>query len=137
MSEIHHLAFVDERPWSAKEFRGFEKDPLVQVYHADHGYALTRTVVGESELLSLAVHPDHHRQGTADHLMRQWFDALSTTAEVAFLEVAADNLAALALYTRFGFTVQGKRVAYYTRTSGTTVDAFLMSCSSFTQACVD
>jgi len=137
MAELHRLAFAEERPWSAEEFKTFIKDPLTQVYHAAHGYALTRTVAGESELLSLAVHPDHRRNGTARRLMQQWFDALSTTAAVAYLEVAADNLPALALYTRFGFTVQGTRVAYYTRITGTSVDAILMSCSDFTPASDD
>ena len=137
MAEIHRLAFADERPWSAQEFQDFAKDPLVQVFDADHGYALTRTVAGQSELLSLAVHPEHRRHGTAGRLMAQWFDAIATTAEVAFLEVAADNLAALALYTRFGFMVQGTRVAYYSRTSGGAVDAFLMSCPLIAQTTGD
>ncbi|MGJ8617874.1 MAG: GNAT family N-acetyltransferase [Sulfitobacter sp.] len=137
MADLHRLAFDDERPWSVEEFRTFIKDPLIQVYHAEQGYALTRTVAGESELLSLAVHPDHRRQGTAHQLMKQWFNTLGTTAEVAYLEVAADNLPALTLYTRFGFAIQGTRVAYYTRTSGKSVDAILMSCTDFTPASYD
>ena len=134
LAELYRFAFPNERPWSADEFATFQKDPVVQIYIADHGFALTRTVAGESELLSLAVHPDHQKRGIATALIQRWLDALSTTAEIAFLEVAADNLAALALYTRFGFSVQGKRVAYYSRTSGAAVDAFLMSCSNFDQA---
>ncbi len=137
MADLHRLAFADERHWSADEFITFQNDPLVQIYSTDHGYALTRTVAGEAELLSLAVHPHHRRQGISARLMRQWFEVLNTTAEVAFLEVAADNLPALTLYTRFGFTVKGTRVAYYTRTSGKAVDAFLMSCSHFMQARVN
>lgn len=134
MADLHRVAFADERPWSAQEFREFRDNAFVRIFHVDHGYALTRMIAGESELISIAVHPEHRQKGIARGLIRQWLDALKGTADIAFLEVAADNLPALALYTGFGFAVTGKRVAYYTRTSGDTVDAFLMSCTEFTQA---
>jgi ribosomal-protein-alanine N-acetyltransferase len=137
MADLHRVSFADERPWSVAEFETFLKDPLIQVYHVDAGFALTRHVAGESELLSLAVHPDQHRKGNASSLMHQWFEVLRATAEIAFLEVAADNLPALTLYTRFGFAVQGTRAGYYSRTSGETIDAVLMSCTHFIQASDD
>lgn len=129
MADLHRLAFVDERPWSAQEFREFKNNAFVRIFHAEHGYALARLIAGESELISIAVHPDHRQKGIARSLMRQWLDALEGAADIAFLEVAADNLPAFALYTGFGFEVTGKRLGYYTRRSGGTVDAFLMSCS--------
>ena len=43
-----------------------------------------------------------------------------------FLEVAETNVAARALYARAGFTVTGRRRAYYHTPDGAAVDAVVM-----------
>jgi ribosomal-protein-alanine N-acetyltransferase len=45
-----------------------------------------------------------------------------------FLEHAASNIAAGALYDRFGFKPIGRRRAYYERRSGGREDAITLSC---------
>jgi ribosomal-protein-alanine N-acetyltransferase len=47
-------------------------------------------------------------------------------AHSLFLEVGADNPAALALYERIGFRPVGRRVAYYSRGGRVAVDAIVM-----------
>ena len=45
----------------------------------------------------------------------------------AFLEVAADNEAAVALYRQAGFAEAGRRTGYYRRPDGTRIDACLLA----------
>ncbi|MEO0380269.1 MAG: GNAT family N-acetyltransferase, partial [Pseudomonadota bacterium] len=70
---------------------------------------------GEAELLTIATHPDHRRQGIARALMQDWMRSASALAETAFLELAADNAGAAALYAQFGFECVAQRPNYYVR----------------------
>lgn len=124
MAALHALAFVRERPWRAEEFAGLMDSPHVVVHGAAHGFALARSVAGETELLTLAVDPAQQRQGIGRKLTEQWL--AQSNAETAFLEVAADNTGACALYTALGFAEAGRRPAYYARKCTAPVDAILM-----------
>jgi ribosomal-protein-alanine N-acetyltransferase len=78
-------------------------------------------------VLTLAVEPAHRRRGVARDLLRQALAlAAAAGAEEAFLEVAADNPGALALYRAEGFEQAGQRGGYYRRTDGETVDALVL-----------
>lgn len=127
MAEIHQAAFANERGWSADEFASLLKQPYTAAFTAQGGFALTRTLVGESELLTLAVSPAHQRRGVASRLITQWIETIQPSTDTAFLEVAADNHGALALYGKLGFTQTGRRIAYYARKGAQSVDAVLMS----------
>lgn len=88
------------------------------------GFVLARLAGGEAEILTLCVRPQMRRRGVARALL----DALLTQLEqlaVAeiYLEVAEDNLAALALYHTSGFKLVGRRTAYYRSQDGITTDA--------------
>ena len=126
MSALHRTAFAPERGWSATEFAELLQNPMVQLHQRPQGFALSRTVAGESELLTLAVEPAHQRRGLGKQLVLGWLTGVSDRAEVAFLEVAADNHAALALYKATGFAQSGLRHGYYARKSGAFADAVLM-----------
>lgn len=127
MSRIHGLAFVHERGWSAAEFEQMLAQPYIQHFSTVGGFALTRSLAGESELLTLAVAPEHQRRGIARSLLKRWLKNSSPLADTAFLEVAADNITALALYDSLFFQRSNTRKAYYTRKGGKAVDAILMS----------
>lgn len=129
MATIHKAAFTHERGWHADEFASLMAQPYITTFTDNGGFALTRTLASESELLTLAVAPKHQRRGIASHLLAQWITAVQPQAETAFLEVATDNHGALALYEKHGFTRTGLRKAYYARTNGTRVDAVLMTCA--------
>ena len=126
MAALHAVAFADERHWSAAEFTDMLKNDHVQAFVAPQALALTSTAGGDTELLLLAVHPDHRRRGIGQQLTQQWLDAVQPHADIAFLEVAADNLPAIALYSELGFGITGRRVAYYARESGPSIDALIM-----------
>jgi [ribosomal protein S18]-alanine N-acetyltransferase len=91
----------------------------------DHvsGFAMARMLVGESELMLIAVDPSVRRNGIATALLtaiRE--DAKTSAVQSIFLEVRNGNPAA-ALYTRFGFSQVGVRARYYRGNSGETFDA--------------
>lgn len=71
-------------------------------------------VADELQLLQLAVHPEYQRQGFArEHLQRLLQHAQQRGAAVGLLEVRADNVGAIALYTQAGFAIVHTRKQYY------------------------
>ena len=91
------------------------------------GFALGRIILDEAELLTLAVDPSHQRQGLGQALLAGFeAEANARGARTAFLEVAATNTAARALYERAGWVETGRRTAYYAATPAR-IDAILMT----------
>ena len=76
------------------------------------------------EILILAVHPDKRRRGVARRLMAHMISALRPAK--IWLDVAADNYPAQALYSGFGFIEYGRRSKYYKRAGNSAIDAVLM-----------
>jgi ribosomal-protein-alanine N-acetyltransferase len=96
-------------------------------YHGDHevmlGYVVGFSVDGESEIIDLVVRPDARRQGIALMLIDQFYHRFCD--QMAYLEVARNNIAAYQLYRAAGFIEYGIRKAYYQTADGTE-DAVLM-----------
>jgi ribosomal-protein-alanine N-acetyltransferase len=91
------------------------------------GLVLMRAIAGEAEVLTLAVHPAHRRHGLGRAVLQAGLDlAAAAAAEAVFLEVAADNAAALALYRVAGFEAVGRRAGYYARAAGAGMDALVL-----------
>lgn len=124
LARVHAAAFVQGRPWTQAEFAALLSSPHVALTTRPGGFALTRTVAGESELLTIAVDPSCQRKGIASALMHDWLEGIE--ADSAFLEVAADNHPARALYEAFQFTEVGQRPAYYLRKDAPSVDALVL-----------
>lgn len=78
------------------------------------GFVLWRAAAGEAEILTIAVLPPWRRAGLGATLLDAALAASAAAgAEAMFLEAAADNVAALALYEKRGFSRVGLRKAYY------------------------
>ncbi len=128
LGRLHARCFTTPRPWSAEEFADLIASDFCDLVTEEHGFALIRTIAGESELLTIAVAPEVRRQGLGRGLLEAALSAArDKSAEEMFLEVAADNAAAIALYARAGFTETGRRAAYYRQPDGSRVDAVLMA----------
>ncbi|MBL8562090.1 MAG: GNAT family N-acetyltransferase [Gemmobacter sp.] len=128
MAALHARCFTTPRPWSAAEFATLRADPLCFALTEPDGLLWGRAVAGEAELLTLAVAPEARRQGIAARLLAGFLaQAAARQAETAFLEVAADNAPALALYQRGGFAAAGRRRGYYRRPDGAALDALVMT----------
>ena len=128
MARLHGRAFAGQgRGWSADEFADLLASPLTCFCAAPHGFALSRVIADEAELLTLATDPEHRRQGVGAALLAAVeADVAARGALRHYLEVAADNIAAHALYSRAGYSQTGRRAGYYARPEGDHVDALLM-----------
>ncbi len=107
-------------PWGSPMLAAELRQPLSFVLVAvategpTVGYAAFRTMADEGELLRLAVHPDLRRRGVGLLLIEAGLATLSARAVVScFLEVRAENQAAIGLYERSGFASTGRRKGYY------------------------
>ena len=79
------------------------------------GYIGSQTVLGEADMMNVAVSPAYRRQGIGRALVLALCEALKTQmqATVLTLEVRDSNAAAIALYEDLGFTQVGLRKNYY------------------------
>ncbi|MBC7906976.1 MAG: GNAT family N-acetyltransferase [Rhodospirillaceae bacterium] len=78
------------------------------------GFVLWRAIAGEAEILTIAVLPPWRRSGLGGRLLDAALVASQAAgAEAMFLEAAADNVAALALYQKREFRQVGLRKGYY------------------------
>ena len=117
IAELETLCFSD--PWSEKSieteltcrlslwFVALEDDKVV-------GYVGSQTVIDETDMMNIAVHPDHRRKGIAEALIEALTDALREKGSKALtLEVRASNIPAITLYDKLGFVQVGLRKNYY------------------------
>ena len=78
------------------------------------GYTVAMPALEEIHLLNLAVARRWQGRGIGSRVLQQVIDdARNTPCEVIYLEVRPTNIAALALYERFGFRQLGLRRDYY------------------------
>src|SRR5437879_6438727 len=130
MAEAHAATF--DSPWSAHEIASLLAGPggygfVVEAHGSLAGFILCRVIVDESEVLTLATVPDLRRRGVARAMVEAAMHAAAAGgAQALFLEVAADNLAAIALYAQAGFVQVGVRAGYYAHESAAPVDALVL-----------
>ena len=114
---------IYSHPWT----RGNFVDSLRAGYHCRTwrlegelvGYFVLMVAAGEAHLLNLSIAARHQRSGHGRALLREAADlARRRGAAGLFLEVRPSNLAAKALYTRFGFRQVALRKGYYPAHAG-------------------
>jgi ribosomal-protein-alanine N-acetyltransferase len=127
LARLHAQAFISPRPWTEAEFAEILASTGAFLVTDSEAFALGRVIADEAELLTIAV-PAHARRSGAGLRLMQAFAANSAAlgARTGFLEVAADNIAALALYHRHGWAEAGRRRLYYARPEGA-VDALILT----------
>ncbi len=78
------------------------------------GYVGSQSVMGEADMMNLAVTPAYRRMGIAQSLVCSLLDALAAQKVSSLtLEVRASNENAIALYSKLGFSQVGRRPRYY------------------------
>jgi ribosomal-protein-alanine N-acetyltransferase len=83
------------------------------------GFILSRMVVDEAEILSVAVAPRSRSRGLARRLLDLHLRRLAGLGtRSVFLEVEEGNEPALRLYRRAGFRQVGRREGYYQESRG-------------------
>jgi ribosomal-protein-alanine N-acetyltransferase len=89
-------------------------------------------MVDEAHVSTIASHRDWRRRGIGELLLVSMIDRVTEIgANYVTLEVRVSNLAAQALYRKYGFEVTGERRRYY---SDNGEDALIMSTQSLTLA---
>ena len=124
VSEIDKLSFSLPWPKNAFEFE-LRENPAARLWVAETedpalvkprviGVLAIWFIVDEIHISTLAVHPEYRRQGTARRLLAEALASCKQLGAVsATLEVRTSNLAAQALYDKFGFRIAGRRLKYY------------------------
>lgn len=115
MEAIHAASFPAGEAWRASDFDTYLRLPGgFGLIDPDGGLILARVAGDEAEILTLGVVPPARRRGIARGLLRAACAlAASRAAAAMFLEVAAPNRAAAALYGAEGFVEIGRRRRYY------------------------
>lgn len=125
MKEAHvsQIAALEKKcfsdPWSERSIASELQNPLslwLAALDGDRvaGYIGSQTVLGESDMMNLAVSPEYRRQGIGRSLVRALIDRLRQMGSHSItLEVRASNLPARKLYESLGFTQVGLRKGYY------------------------
>jgi len=117
IAQLEKLCFSD--PWSEKSIAS-ELDSRLSCWlvalegERVVGYVGSQTVIDESDMMNIAVHPDHRRRGVAENLVGRLSDALRLRGSKALmLEVRVSNEPAIRLYEKLGFVQVGRRPNYY------------------------
>ena len=117
VAALEKICFSD--PWSENSVASELKNPLSCWLVAEEdgvvaGYVGSQTVIDESDMMNIAVHPDHRRKGIAEALVMELVEALKKReSQCLTLEVRASNEPAKALYEKLGFEQVGLRKNYY------------------------
>lgn len=116
--------------WSAESYISHAALPgtaILAEQESMEGFVVVSVAGEEGEILNLAVHPAAQRTGHGRALMDAAEDwAARRGAAAMFLEVALDAVPARQLYARLGYSMVGRRRAYYARVDAPRVDALVL-----------
>ena len=119
VAELEKLCF--SAPWSENAVRGELTNPLslwIVAVDGDTvaGYIGSQSVMGEADMMNVAVSPSYRRQGIAEKLVVSLVEKLTAQKVSSLtLEVRASNEPAIALYEKLSFVQVGRRPNYYTK----------------------
>jgi len=117
VAELEKICFSD--PWSEKSVASELENKLAFWLVAEEngmvaGYIGSQTDMGETDMMNVAVHPDHRRKGIAETLILSLVEQLKVVkSHCLTLEVRASNAPAIALYEKLDFSEIGRRKNYY------------------------
>jgi len=120
---VHQVAQLEKEcfhdPWSENSIAGELNNPLSLWIVALHeqqvvGYVGSQTVMGEADMMNIAVSSRYRRMGIAQELVQRLISALNDAQVHSLtLEVRSSNEPAKALYGKLGFEQIGRRPNYY------------------------
>ena len=117
VAALEKACFSD--PWSERSVASELENPLALWLVALDGdtvagYVGSQSVMGEADMMNLAVRSDYRRQGIGKALVQELIAALKNRGVSSLaLEVRASNTPARMLYEAVGFRQVGRRPRYY------------------------
>lgn len=128
LARLHAAAFPYEH-WDVAALTGMLTTPGTRGLATGEnlaGFVVVRTVLDEAEILTICVDEQARRRGIGRALLVAATRAAAADGAAAlYLEAAADNVSALALYRDAGFAEVGQRRGYYRR-GAEKIDALVM-----------
>ena len=106
-------------PWSENAILGEVDNPLALWIVATDGekvvgYVGAQSVLGEADMMNIAVDAEYRQQGIGKNLVRVLIEQLKEMdIHCLTLEVRASNETAINLYNKLGFAQVGRRLNYY------------------------
>jgi ribosomal-protein-alanine N-acetyltransferase len=123
LGQVLSIEAFSPTPWSERMFSEELRNPLTQCFTLKDGnlsgnpmigFICFRNIDNESELLKIAVHPQHRGSGIGRKLMQFYVDFCEQIKIASFyLEVNTSNAAAIRLYQSFSFRPAGVRKKFY------------------------
>lgn len=117
IAELERICFSD--PWSERSIGSELENGLSMWFVATEeetvlGYIGSQTVLDSSDVMNIAVHPDHRKKGVGEKLVLELVHYLKEKdIKSLLLEVRVSNTAAINLYKKLGFQEIGRRRNYY------------------------
>ena len=117
VAQLEKLCF--SLPWSENSVTSELRNPLSLWIVAVEGetlagYVGSQSVMGEADMMNLAVQPEYRRQGIGEKLVSVLITALAQQSVSSLtLEVRASKAPAISLYEKLGFVQVGRRPNYY------------------------
>ena len=117
IAQLEKICFSD--PWSERSIASELDNKLAFWLVATEGdtvagYIGSQTVMDETDMMNVAVHPGFRRRGIAQALVLALVEELKKLeSHCLTLEVRASNDPAIALYEKLGFAQIGRRKNYY------------------------
>lgn len=115
---IEKRSYAD--PWLREHFEyelmvsSISKMMVLEIHHEVIAYVGIWLLPPEIHITNITVDPEYRYQGLGTRLMEYVMDlAYELRIKQVTLEVRHNNMAALALYRKFGFEVRGMRKNYY------------------------
>lgn len=122
-SHVSQIAALEQKcfsdPWSENSIRYELRNPLSTWLVAVDGervvgYVGSQTVLGETDMMNLAVDPAYRKQGIGETLVTKLIELLKgEEVHCLTLEVRVSNAPAISLYEKMGFCQVGRRPNYY------------------------
>lgn len=122
LAELHGKAF--STGWSDSDFSTHLDNEFDDIWVKKEngkviGFIVARTQTDQSEVLTIVVDQEYQGNGIGTQLLRTAeTKSAQKGSSIMFLDVAADNIPAHALYRRAGYTRYGTRKGYYRRAKG-------------------
>ena len=123
--DVHQIAQIEQEcfslPWSENCVRSELTNPLsiwltARLDDLVVGYIGSQTVLGEADIMNVAVDRQHRRRGIGKALLLELERMLKEKDVYSMtLEVRASNEPAISLYDMLGYSVIGRRPNYYQR----------------------
>lgn len=118
LAELHKACF--DEPWDIQAMTDLLSMPGTSAFvigpapDVPAGFVIANCASDQADILAIGILPDHRRGRLGSGLLNHLSDKMrSLGVGTIFLEVAADNMAAIGLYRACGYIEIGRRENYY------------------------